>query len=155
MKNHWIQYEKKDKKKDERQPMGIGRIGRPDIEFVQKFRWTLKATSLDYSFMKGVDLDFHNKLVKFESYEVIDPFELAEIDVQQWVEKDISEEVMTFTTFDGCGTKLYEYKFYDLKIVADNASFDYSEGDPSLREVTVSYDRYERSVFERKREETK
>ena len=138
-------------KKQDRQPMGIGPKGRPGVEFVQKFRWTLKATNLEDSFMSGVKLDFHNKLVEFESYEVLGPFN-QEVDIQEWVERDIGKEVMTFTTFDGCGAKLYEYKFHGLKIVADNASFDYSEEDPSLRTVTVSYDRYERSVlFERKK----
>lgn len=141
-KNHWIQQSEK------RHPMGIGHIGQPNMVFVRKFRWALEASNLGDHFIKNVKLDFHRKLVEFDCYECYEDTPKPEIEIQKWAESDISKEVMTFTTFDGCGASLYQYKFIGLQIVADSAFFDYSETDASFRRLVVSYDKHERKIFQ-------
>ena len=60
-------------------PMGVGRLGSPDVIFVRKFRWTLQGRddasgdkTLDEHFFKKVAIDFTRSRLDFCVYEVVD-----------------------------------------------------------------------------------
>lgn len=137
---------------DNLQPMGIGPLGSPTLIFVRKFRWTLTASQhLPEHFVRSVDFDFVKKQVRFRYMEIHIEDE-DDIIIQRWAESDLKDEVMRFTTFNGCGSPLYEYVFFGLKIVEDKANFDYASSEESCREIVVSYDDYERRYFDKKGE---
>jgi hypothetical protein len=133
-----------------KKPMGIGKIGAPEIVFVRKFRWTLEGwtleggTSLSEYFTKWVKFDYVKKEIEFEYYEVVED----DIAIQRWVEEtDFSKEKLVFTTYDGCGVPLYEYQFNDLKLLSDTSDFDYESSDCSARKIRVSYESHKRKFF--------
>lgn len=123
--------------------MGLGSLGEPETVFVRKFRWTMRALDLDPHYMKKVEFDFAKKLIHFEAMEVVFPGS-KDIQIQAWLESDLSKETLVFTTYDGCGKPLYQYNFSHLEVVSDKANFDYSVSDESTRNVTLSYKDYER-----------
>lgn len=127
--------------------MGIGKIGRPNTVFVRNFRWTLQGTNISEHYMKCVKFDYCKHEIEFECYEIV-AGDSEDIEIQQWLENtDFSTEIMTFTTYDGCGISLYEYKFNDLKLLSDTSDFDYANSDASTRKVKIHYESYERKFL--------
>jgi hypothetical protein len=126
--------------------MGIGPLGDPTITFVRKFRWTMRGTNLREHFIKKVAFDFKKKLIDLDVMEVVCQGD-DDIDVQRWLEAEWRNEQLTFATYDGCGTPLYEYKFTGLELVEDKSDFDYTSSEESSRKIKVSYTDYTRTFM--------
>lgn len=135
---------------EERRSMGIGPMGQSDAIFVRKFRWTLETEKLPEHFMKCVKLNFKKKTVNFSCYEVIlREDQSSEIAIQKWLDMpDHKDETMTFTTYDGCGDVIYQMKFSGIEVVNDESDFDYASSEASVREVTVTWNKCERTISE-------
>jgi hypothetical protein len=119
--------------------MGIGSLGSPSITFVRQFRWTLGSPTLPEGFVRSVNFDFVKKHLHLEYIEVYSPDFTGE-PLQDWLDGPYQQDILTFTTYDGCGKALYEQFFTGLEVVADTASFDYSVSDVSVRKLTIKYD---------------
>lgn len=127
--------------------MGIGKLGTAETVFVRKFRWTLSSEKLSEHFMKEARINFKKKTIHFKCYEAILRSEDPEIEIQDWLElPNHKDEIMTFTTYDGCGQEIYTMKFKGIEVISDEAGFDYADSDASVREVTVSWDSYKREI---------
>lgn len=118
--------------------MGIGELGEPTTVFVRTFRWTLRGKRLQEYYMKKVSFDYAAGLVHAEAYEVVTP-DGQDIGVQAWLEGDLRDEELVFTTFDGCGRELYEYRLSGLTLLKDTAEFDYATSDAATRKFTLKY----------------
>lgn len=123
--------------------MGLGEAGSPELIHVRKFRWTLEGTHLPEHFMKSVKFDFKKQEIEFDYIEVVTNED--DIIIQKWLENtNFGTEKLTFTTYDGCGSSLYQYQFGGLTLLSDTASFDYADSDSSVRRVKLHYDEYKR-----------
>lgn len=123
--------------------MGLGVLGDPSITFVRKFRWTMQGLGLPEHFMKKVAFDFAAKTINLEAYEIV-LSNAEDIDIQRWLESNLNREELFFTTYDGCGTPLYQYVFSDLTLLSDKADFDYASSEESTRKVSLKYENCER-----------
>ena len=125
--------------------MGIGKLGDPSVIFVRQFRWTLESDSLEPDWNKSIDIDYQNKLIKFEAYEV---FVDGTVPILAWcdhmMEKHRNVECLFLSTFDGCGELLYQCNFFNVKIVSQNSSFNYESSKESVQQITVSYESMKR-----------
>lgn len=129
--------------------MGLGKLAEPQTLFVRNFRWTLESDGLPEYCLRSVSFDFKWKTVDLSMMEVV--FENSnDIDVMAWLERDHSKDIMTFTTYDGCGKAVYEYKIKGLQVVSDNIKFDYSSSDTANRQVKLKYDSIERNYLYKK-----
>lgn len=123
--------------------MGVGKLGDPKLMFVRKFRWTIEGEGFPEHFAKSVKVDLWNKLLSIQVYEVIDTGK--EVDHTKWIERFYSESYpltkpsLKLTTYDGCGTALYEYTFYGLAINSDTLEFDYADSDCSFRKIGLTF----------------
>lgn len=130
--------------------MGLGPLGAPDITFVRKFRWTLSGTNLKEHFVKKVDFDWVSHVITLEVMEAISKGD-TDLNVHHWLElwhkNGWKNEELYFTTYDGCGNPLYEYRLTGLKLVGDLSGFDYSLSDVSSRYITVEFQKYERKYL--------
>lgn len=120
-----------------RREMGIGPAGRPDIIFVRKFRWTLHSESLVEYFFTKASLDFCEKTIKFSCMEAY--FQKDTLSIVQWLEKNISDEKLYFTTYDGCGSTLYQYSFTGLTLIGNKLKFNYKDSSLSERKVKLHF----------------
>lgn len=118
--------------------MGLGPLGSTTTIFVRKFRWTLESQHLVEYFVNKASFNFTKKRIRMQCYEVIFG-DVEDVQLQAWLESDLKDEVLTFTTYDGCGNALYQYQFHGLKVVSDTSSFDYSDSGISCRNVILSY----------------
>lgn len=133
-------------------PMGIGELVSPDIVIIRKFRWTLNGTNLNESFVKSVKFDFVKKEIHARIMEVV-AMDRDDIDVHRWLESNWMSESLVFTTYDGCGVPIYEYKFTDLELLEDTAEFDYSVSDESERVVRLKYNDLTRTFLLKPKED--
>jgi hypothetical protein len=132
-----------------RKSMGIGMLGQPSTLFVKKNRWTLEGEGFPEHLAAKVKVLFRAKTLIVECYEVLDiREEHRKIDIQDWSEEDFLQKSLTLTTYDGCGTPIYQYKFHNLKIRHESLEFDYACGDPMLREFHIHYGHCTREVFQ-------
>jgi hypothetical protein len=133
--------------KEARKDMGMGPLGSPHTVFATQFRWTLDNKNMPIEhFMKAVAVDFANRILRVQSYEVIISGQ-NDVYIHRWLEQDLSKEHLILTTYDGCGVPLYEYVFENLKIVADAVNFDYELSDVSIRHFSVSYESVKRNFL--------
>jgi hypothetical protein len=123
--------------------MGIGKLGEPAMTFVRQFRWVMTTSGVPEHLMNKVDFDFVSKTISLHCIEVIAP-EDTDVLIDNWLEKDLTQENLVFTTYDGLGTPLYEMKFNNLTLLEDKASFDYSVSGLSIRKLKFAYDEKER-----------
>lgn len=126
--------------------MGLGQLGSPSVVFVRKFRWTLRSTVLREHYVKNVQFDFVKQVIRLNVMEVVCA-EDDDINVQKWLEGDLSRDVLVFTTYDGCGTPLYQYAIDGLTLLEDRAGFDYAVSDESERSVGLGYTGLKRTYF--------
>ena len=126
--------------------MGLGELGDPTTVFVRKFRWTLKGTRISEHFFKRVEFDFKHQQLVIACMEVV-ASDSTDIEIQKWLESNLETEVLTFTTYDGCGVPLYEFKISGLKVLADNCDFDYATSDVSERKALLQYNKLERTFL--------
>lgn len=104
--------------------------------YIKKYRWTLKSKRLSPNLMKFVEFDFKTKILTMEVYEVIIN---NKIDIHDWAESDISDEIFEFTTYDGCGQVLYEYEISNMEIMSDISIFDYDVYEIATRKIVLKY----------------
>lgn len=120
--------------------MGLGELSSPDLTFVRRFRWTLCAPNLPEYLVTRAAFYFHNHKIKVGFLEVVD----GDLDCQihNWLEHPRGP--LDFTTYDGCGTALYQYRFFNPAVEYDRTSFNYESSDISIRKVRLRYTRHER-----------
>ena len=114
--------------------------------YARKFRWALKSDHLPEYYLKSVSFDWKKKKIYGEVYEIWQsPGVVMAID---WIEKleNNNDEPLTFTTYDGCGSVLYEYTFEGLKLESHTSHFDYASSDCATRCFEISYEKYEYNV---------
>jgi hypothetical protein len=137
---------KRETAKQQSRSMGLGDLADPTMMFVRKFRWTLKSTVLQEHFVKKVDFDFTKQVLRIQVYEVVNTAE-DDINVQKWLESDMSKDILVFTTYDGCGTPMYQYELTGLMLLEDKANFDYSDSDVSTRHIGIAFEEMKRTYF--------
>jgi len=123
--------------------MGMGDLGKPEMVFVRKFRWTLKGKYLSEMFNKSVGINYYHKHLTIGIIEVYEKGGSDKTHAHAWaelLESGECDEELVFTTFDGCGKELYAKKFSGLKIKNRYNRFDYSDNEEAVHEVSVSYD---------------
>jgi hypothetical protein len=123
--------------------MGIGKLADRNNEFVRKFRWTLEGNGLESDFIKKVKFSFDLKRIYIEAYEILRNNRIA---IDEWSERNLSNESLLFTTYDGYGNAIYSYKLNGLKLYSSESDFDYSNSDISTKNVTVLYRRIEKTI---------
>jgi len=131
--------------------MGIGPLGRSDMVFVRKFRWTLQGKDfddnvvLDEHWFKTLNIDFSRNQLDFQAYEVISK-DAEDLQIQEWLDKESHDsELLMLTTYDGCGNPLYKYTFFNPVVVHDTLDFDYANSEESVRKVSVKFEDYTRT----------
>lgn len=124
--------------------MGIGSIGGCNVTFGRMFRFTLEANNLPKHFVKSVNVDYHNKTIKFVCMDaqIGDEGFHGLVWAYRLSKKLLLEETLTLTAYDGCGTTLYEVKFFDLSLAGHTSEFDYMPSDESTQTVTVKFKEY-------------
>ena len=131
------------------QDMGIGLLGRPDLLFVRKFRWTLEGTSLPESFAINVKIDYFNKTLTFSYYDVV--LGNQGMHALKWASKvanrENPKEELVFKTFDGLGRVLYQVVFSDLRIVGHTSDFDYSSSEAATQNIIVNFRQADAKLF--------
>lgn len=135
----------KDNKPTPSRSMGIGPLGSPTTTFVRKFRWTMGSSTLPEHFFKNVKFDYIKKQINFEYYNIATPED--GLHAMKWVENLNPQEILTFTTFDGCGNKIYEEIFHGLSVVEHSNDFNYESSDASFEKISVLYSFYERNYL--------
>lgn len=130
----------------QKKSMGLGKLGEPTINFVRKFRWTLKGKGLPEHFVTKVNFDFCARTIEMECMEMVHP-EDDDVILHKWLDSELHNEELVFTTYDGCGTPLYEYKLSGLYVTEDTCSFDYASSDVSTRKLKLSFDKFTRTFL--------
>lgn len=121
--------------------MGIGKLGDESTIFVKQYRWLFRSNTLSASFIKKVKFNFTDQTIDFEAFEVVCD---KQINIHDWLNSDLSKEILYFTTYDGCGIPLYTYELSKIVIISDKTCFDYSISDAVIRNLTVKYGKLKR-----------
>lgn len=131
---------------NDKKDMGMGELGKPSLIFARKFRWTLEGQNLPQHFFKAVKIDYKNKKIDFEYYDVKDG--KIGFHAHDWAEQlsKLPEETLLLKTYDGCGNCLYAIEFLNLKLLEHKNDFDYAVSDPSESKISVSYRNTRREV---------
>jgi len=120
--------------------MGVGKLASQEITFVRKFRFLIAGQHLDCHWTKKAHIDWTNKFIALETYEV---YEDGKIPVLDWVEaienKTYPDEKLALTTFDGIGRKLYCYEFEGLVIVQRTNNFDMANSDEVTQMINMAF----------------
>jgi hypothetical protein len=119
-------------------PMGLGELGEPNLTFVRKFRFLLNLEGLGDQWIKKVKIDWVNKVMNLEVYEV---YTDGKVPVLEWLKNHGKSG--SLATYDGCGKALYAFKFNGLWITERNSDFDYAVSDESTMKITMAFDSYE------------
>lgn len=131
--------------KDGRINMGIGKIGDPEITFARCFRFELLSELLQdlEAYVTKVVPNFSNGTLYVEVYEIVDDNDFAQ-KLHEWIyklEAEKVEEVLTLTTYDGCGAPLYEMKFDKIKVVEHTMNaFDYAKSDVMKQQLLLTFE---------------
>lgn len=124
--------------------MGMGKLARPEMVFVRKFRFILSSENLDNWFVHSLDLDLYNNQLTIRFYEIWDN---GVIHAHKWADamqkREYPDEKLTLLALDGCGTELYKRVFSGLQINGRKNSFNYDSSDVSYTEVSLHYDKCE------------
>lgn len=128
-----------------RKSMGIGPLGNPENHFVRKFRFTLESKECKNLelFVVYAKVNYTKNLLQFQVYEVVHPTEDYAFNVANWITllttKEI-EDVLTLTTYTGCGLPIYGITFKGLEVLDHRMGFDYNSKDVSVQKVTLRFD---------------
>lgn len=126
---------------EDRKNMGLGSLGRPDIIFLRKFRFTLEGEHLKEDYNYSVRVDWFRQIIKFSAYEVFTPEE--GIHIWNWADAmqkgEFPKETLTLKAYDGCGAVLFAKKFSGLEIISRENNFDYSSSEAVMHELTLQY----------------
>lgn len=134
--------------------MGIGKIANPSLIFVRKFRWTLSAPGLCEYFMNTCKFDLKSRRLSFSFFEAMGDAEQYYLANCEWLKKP--KGPLTFTTWDGCGSPLYEYKFNRPKVTGIWSDFNYAISDVSLKNVDIRFKNHEfRMLLQEPKEQEK
>ncbi len=138
------------------QDMGLGELEKSSLVFARKFRFNLAGDHLDSIFTSAVEVDYTDKLITIKLMELVDiSVDKTAIVAHQWADameqKAYPEEVLTLTTYDGCGNELYRNTFHQLTLIGRKNKYDYKDNEVCETELVISY-RYRN--YERGRNET-
>ncbi len=124
-------------------PMGLGVLGDiHNIIFERKFRWILESKYLKEHFFADVKFDYFNQIITFHYMNV----DYAEIEMSAllWAhkiqKKQLPDEFLKFTSFDGCGNAISSTVFSGLSIVGHESDFSYTSSDVSTDKISVHYE---------------
>lgn len=117
----------------------------PEMNYVQRFRWTLGSDNLPESFVKNVSFEFIGKKLTMEYYEVMVSGE-EELPIHKWLRSDLKNEVLRFTTYDGLGNVIYSYDIDGIRILSDRANFGYDLSCASTRMITIGFENCRNSL---------
>ena len=106
-----------------------------------KFRWTLTGESLDPNYVQGpLEIDYLNKKIKFSVVEVLENKNPVNAHVfQKSIVQWPASEMLTFTTYDGCGYPLYERTFDGIKALEVKQNFDYASSEISTIDFVLGF----------------
>ena len=120
--------------------MGIGDLIKPSVTFARKFRWTLESEGLPEYYVKKLNIDYFNKTLKFEYYDVCDS-EGGGFHIFNWLEnmKNYASDRMMFRLYDGCGYEMFKVDFSSLTLLEHHADYDYELSEISTQVVALKY----------------
>jgi len=114
------------------------------LVFCREFRFTLSGKHLKEHFVKNVKMDLFNKQLNVQIYQVFDgPDVPAIVWLDKMKETDWDEELV-LTTYDGCGSELYQYKFKGITLKAHTVDYDYSSSKEAVDSLLLGFREYER-----------
>jgi len=130
--------------------MGLGKLGNPSIVFPREFRFLLESKLLPdlHHFVKLVTLDYKSKTLYIEVLETYgEENHCGKMDnwVREFLRNSESNEELTLTTYDGCGTALYKISFTDLSVDGHQMNFSYDSSEVATQKIRF---RFENSVRE-------
>ena len=126
-------------------PMGLSDRIKKQVVWPRSFRFKLysEKEELVGELVKDVAVDFHKKILTVNLYD-------ADKKIHNWAQDlvygapDI-EDSLKLTTYDGCGSPLYDLEFEKVKGVGHKCKFDYSKSDVIYHTVYLSYETVNRT----------
>lgn len=114
----------------------------------RQFRWTLEPKTNPglKLWFRSVEHDMVSHTLKISSYET------SKSEIDQWLNaflpgKQISDDILTLTTYDGNGNELYSFLFCDLRLRKHKSSYDYTNSDVVIHKFLIEYSRYGKKIF--------
>jgi hypothetical protein len=127
--------------KVESRPMGVPK-GYQDVVMSRRFRWTLGSQNLREHFNKTLIIDYVNKVLHIQAYDVVTP--PSDMSALVWGEhlrrKDLPAEELVFENYDGCGNSLSKTYFTGLSLQAMTTAYDYADSEPVVIAMSVKYE---------------
>ena len=115
--------------------------------FCREFRFTLSGNHLKEHFVKNVKMDLFNKHLDIDIYQVFDGPDVPAI---AWLDKmketDWGEKLV-LTTYDGCGSELYQYTFKGITLKSHTVNYDYSSSKEAVDSLVIGFKEYERECL--------
>lgn len=135
--------------------MGLGKLAKPEIVFVRKFRFILGSVNFDPHCIYSLEIDWTAKSILISAYEyILDGL----IPIHEWADAmeagNYPEETLTLITVDGCGLELYRRVFKGLKIQRRKNTFNYNTSDVSTHDIILTYDEMEKQAVQEEKHET-
>lgn len=124
---------------DNRINMGMGKLGNIHIDISRMFRWTMENDKLPPDFFRKVSINYKAKRIDFEYYDVVDSVEGMHALLWALGLEEEPNDKLKFTTYNGCGCKLYSCEFSNLRLLDHESQFDYAISDPACQKISVGY----------------
>lgn len=130
-------------------PMGIGKKGTPEIEFLRSFRWILESSSSDIMpFNQKIEVDYIGKIIVVYAYEVYENDGIT-TNIENWKKNiypiidgehiSFKKEDLTLTTLDGCGNRLYNNCFKNVELQSHEIKLDYSLSEALIHKFVFKF----------------
>jgi hypothetical protein len=117
-----------------------------NIVFNRKYRWTLESKGLPSIFMKNVQIDYCDKTLSFEYYDVHSEHS-GVLQGMLWANQLQSgawgDEILTLTEYDGSGNATHSIEFKGLILMRHTTELDYDSNEASTRKITVGFKDFE------------
>jgi hypothetical protein len=111
----------------------------PPDEWVRDFRWTLESETLLPHYNKKLEIDWLNRRLKFQVYDVIvdgsAPTQQAREALVRWP----ASEFLTLRTYSGCGGMLDQTTFSGVKVISCRQTFDYASSEVADVEFEIEF----------------
>jgi hypothetical protein len=128
--------------------MGLGELGRSDLVFGRKFRWTLEGAGLPEHYAMTVSIDYVNRILQFRYMDVT--LENQGYHALAWCDKiakgPLENETLRLKTFSGTGHLMLTVVFKGLELLEHVTDFDYASSDVSSHLIKVKYRHVEKTV---------
>ncbi len=121
------------------------------LTFVRQFRYSIKFDDMLEQLAKKTKINFVEKTIQISIIEAIFEKHKVQTDyLDEWVYRLQDSSRIVLSNFDGIGNTLYEYIFWNLKLLSDELNFDISSSEGGVRVLKFSFDKYIKDYFYQK-----